>query len=113
MKTFARCSARVRLPEGAAHDAVLVADRAVGTDQDRRYVLVVGSDDKVQYRPVKLGPLHDGLRVVREGLTPADRVVVRGLQRVRPGVQVKVQVVAMSKDLDGKSALADVDGGAR
>jgi RND family efflux transporter MFP subunit len=105
--------ARVRLPDGVAHDSVLVADRAVGTDQDRRYVLVVGSDDKVQYRAVKLGPLHEGLRVVREGLTTGDRVVVRGLQRVRPGVQVKAQVVAMSKDLDGKSAFADTDGGAR
>jgi membrane fusion protein, multidrug efflux system len=105
--------ARVRLPDGVAHDAVLVADRAIGTDQDRRYVLVVDREEKVQYRPVKLGPLHDGLRVVREGLTASDRVVVRGLQRVRPGVQVKATTVPMSKDLDGKSAANETDGGAR
>jgi multidrug efflux system membrane fusion protein len=105
--------ARVRLPDGAARDSVLVADRAVATDQDRRYVLVVDHDGKVQYRAVKLGPLHEGLRVVREGLTASDRVVVRGLQRVRPGVQVKADVMPMSKDIDGKSASADIDGGAR
>ncbi|NVL67953.1 hypothetical protein HWN74_26860 [Escherichia coli] len=50
---------------------------------------------------------------MREGLTASDRVIVRGLQRVRPGVQVKADVMAMSKDIDGKSASADVDGGAR
>lgn len=105
--------ARVRLPDGAAHDSVLIADRAVSTDQDRRYVLVVDGEGKVQYRPVKLGPLHEGLRVVREGLTASDHVVVRGLQRVRPGVQVKAELVPMTRDADGKSAAAQVDGGAR
>jgi RND family efflux transporter MFP subunit len=87
--------ARVRLPAGAAHETVLVADRAVGTDQDRRYVYVVDAEDKVQRRVVKLGPLHDGLRVVREGLGASDRVVVVGLQRVRPGVQVTPDLVPM------------------
>lgn len=105
--------ARVRLPSGAARDSVLVADRAVATDQDRRYVLVVDPAGKVQYRAVKLGPLHEGLRVVREGLTAADRVIVRGLQRVRPGVQVKAEVIPMSKDIDAKSASVDSHGGAR
>lgn len=105
--------ARVRLPDGVAHDSVLVADRAVATDQDRRYVLVVDKEGKVQYRPVKLGPLHEGLRVVREGLGASDRVVVRGLQRVRPGALVKAEVIPMSKDIDGKSASTDADGGAR
>jgi membrane fusion protein, multidrug efflux system len=89
--------ARVRLPEdGAARPAVLVSDRAVGTDQDRRYVLVVDKDNKVQYRSVKLGPLHEGLRVVKGGLAASERVVVRGLQRVRPGVAVTPEVVAMA-----------------
>ncbi len=88
--------ARVRMPLGAAHDTVLVDDRAVGTDQDRRYVYVVDPQNKVQYRAVKLGPLHEGLRVVREGLTPADRVVVVGLQRVRPGAPVSVDLVPMA-----------------
>lgn len=89
--------ARVRLPEGGpVHDAMLVADRAVGTDQDRRFVYVVDKEDKVQYRPVKLGPLHDGLRVVREGVNASDRVVVSGIQRVRPGVVVSPEASSMN-----------------
>jgi RND family efflux transporter MFP subunit len=88
--------ARVRLPEEDARAAVLVSDRAVGTDQDRKFVLVVDGDNKVQYRAVKLGPLHDGLRVVRDGVAPADRVVVRGLQRVRPGAAVAPELVTMA-----------------
>jgi len=87
--------ARVRLPEGPARDAILVSDRAVATDQDRRFVWVVDKDDKVQHRAVKLGPLHEGMRVVREGLSTSDRVVVRGLTRVRPGIQVSADVIGM------------------
>jgi RND family efflux transporter MFP subunit len=88
--------ARVQLPEDAAHQAVLIADLAVGTDQDRRFVWVVGQDGKVLHREVTLGPLTGGLRVVREGLTTADRVIVRGLQRVRPGVVVAPEVISMN-----------------
>lgn len=102
--------ARVRLPEGAEKDTLLVADRAIGTDQDRRFVLVVDDAGKVNYKPVKLGPLHDGLRVVREGITGADKVIVRGLQRVRPGAVVKATAVEMSKDLDQAHAAADGQG---
>jgi len=98
--------ARVRLTDGVAHDAVLVSDRAVATDQDRRFVWVVGADGKAGYRSVKLGPLDDGLRVVREGLTPADRVVVRGLQRIRPGAEVAVDVISM-RAADGDLAAAE------
>lgn len=87
--------ARVQLPEAAAREAVLIADQAVATDQDRRFVWVVGQDGKVEHRPVKLGPLDHGLRVVREGLAPSDRVIVRGLQRVRPSVEVTTELVAM------------------
>jgi RND family efflux transporter MFP subunit len=101
--------ARIQLPAAEAHDTVLVADRAVGTDQDRRYVYVLDREDKVQYRLVKLGPLHDGLRVVREGLAASDRVVVVGLQRVRPGVQVTADLVPMTAPSAAPGAL----GGAR
>jgi len=95
--------ARVRLPEsGGERDALLVSDRAVATDQDRRFVWVVGADGKASYRGVKLGPIEHGLRVVRDGLTPEDRVVVRGLQRVRPGAQVEAEQVAM-RELDAPS----------
>jgi multidrug efflux system membrane fusion protein len=87
--------ARVRLTDGVAHDAVLISDRAVATDQDRRFVWVVGADGKATYRAVKLGPIEDGLRVVREGLSTADLVVVRGLQRVRPNAEVTPEEIPM------------------
>jgi len=89
--------ARVRLLGEKKYDALLINDSAVGTDQTIKYVLVVGQDNKVEYRPVKLGPVIDGLRVVREGLKADDTIVVNGLQRVRPGAQVQPQTVAMGE----------------
>jgi RND family efflux transporter MFP subunit len=89
--------ARVRLLGDKKHDALLINDSAVGTDQTVKYVLVVGADNKVEYRPVKLGPVIDGLRVVREGLKANDTIVVNGLQRVRPGSPVTPQRVAMGE----------------
>jgi multidrug efflux system membrane fusion protein len=88
--------ARVKLGSGAAKPAVLIDDRAIGTDQSRKFVFVVGTENKVAYREVKLGPLVDGLRVVREGLNPGERIVVNGLQRVRPGVLVAPNEVPMN-----------------
>jgi len=88
---------RVRLGHAKAENAVLVSESAVGTDQDKRYVMVVGSDNKVAYRPVTLGPSVDGLRIVSAGLEPGERIVVNGLQRVRPGSVVAPQ--------DAKTAL--------
>jgi multidrug efflux system membrane fusion protein len=79
------------------YDALLINDSAVGTDQTVKYVLVVGADNKVQYTPVKLGPVIDGLRVVRDGLKADDTIVVNGLQRVRPGSPVTPQKVAMGE----------------
>jgi len=89
--------ARVRLMESREYDAVLINDSAIGTDQTVRYVLVVGAGNKVEYRPVKLGPIVDGLRVVQSGLVPGETIVVNGLQRVRPGAQVNPQRVAMGE----------------
>lgn len=89
--------ARVRLLGDKKYDALLINDSAVGTDQTVKYVLVVGADNKVEYRPVKLGPVIDGLRVVREGLKENDTIVVNGLQRVRPGSPVTPQNVAMGE----------------
>ena len=80
---------------------VLVAERAIGTDQDRKFVYVstpVGEDGKnfkADYRAVKLGPVIDGLRVVRSGLKPGEQIVVNGLQRVRPGAPIAPQLVKM------------------
>lgn len=88
--------ARVRLPEGApSQPALLIADQAVATDQNRRFVWVVADDGKVAYRPVTLGPLEKGLRVVRDGLSANDKIVVRGLQRIRPGAAVEFDTVPM------------------
>lgn len=89
--------ARVKLIGSAKYDAILVNDSAVGTDQNVRYVFALDKDNKVQYRPVKLGPLADGLRVVRQGLQPGEFVVVNGLQRVRPGIQVAPERVVMGE----------------
>ncbi|MEO5823718.1 MAG: efflux RND transporter periplasmic adaptor subunit [Vicinamibacteraceae bacterium] len=86
---------RLRLPGTVAYKGVMVEDRAVGTDLDRRYVLVVGADKVIASRTVTLGPLVDGLRVVRSGLKPGELVVVNGLQRVRPGSRAEATVAAM------------------
>ena len=79
---------RVRLIASAPYEALLVPDAAIATDQARKIVFVVKEDNTVEAKPVILGPLDEGLRVVREGLKPEDRVVVDGLQRVRVGAKV-------------------------
>jgi RND family efflux transporter MFP subunit len=89
--------ARVKLMGSNQYNALLINDSAIGTDQTVRYVLVVGADNKVQYRPVKLGPIIDGLRVVTDGLTAGETIVVSGLQRVRPGSPVTPERVAMGE----------------
>ena len=71
--------------------AILLSDEAIGSDQSQKFVVVVDGEQKAQYRTVKIGPLVDGLRVIREGVTPEDWIVVAGLQRVRPGLVVDAQ----------------------
>ncbi len=80
--------ARVRVPGSAKYQALLVPDLAIGTDQGQKFVSVVNAQETVEYRMVKLGPIMDGLRVIREGLKPDDWVVVNGLMSVRPGAKV-------------------------
>jgi RND family efflux transporter MFP subunit len=80
--------ARVRVPGSGTGEALLIPDAAVGSDQTERYVYVLGGDDVVAYRKIGIGPLVHGLRVVREGLQPTERIVIAGLQRVRPGIAV-------------------------
>ena len=87
--------ARVQLLGSAEHDALLIEERAIGTDQTQNYVLVLDTDNKVAYRGVELGRALDGLRIIRKGLKPGDVVVVSGLQRVRPGVEVSPKRVVM------------------
>jgi len=87
--------ARVKLFGHNTFPAVLVDDRAVGTDQSQKFVYVVDADNKVSYRTVKIGRLTNGLRIVQEGLAAGETVVVNGLQRVHPGQVVAPQRVAM------------------
>jgi membrane fusion protein, multidrug efflux system len=85
---------RLRLAGTASYRGLLIEDRAVGTDLSKKFVYVVGPKNEIQYRSVTLGPIVDGLRVVRSGLEAGESVVVNGLQRVRPGVQVTPVVEA-------------------
>ncbi len=91
--------ARVRLVSSEHAPALLVRDAAIGTDQDRKFVLVLAKGDSLAYRPVEIGRLaDDGLRVVRSGVAEGDKVVVNGLMRVRPGMKVSPKLVAMVPD---------------
>lgn len=91
--------ARVQIEGGGQHSeqtmVTLIDERAVGTDQNRKYVVVVGPDGKAEFRPVHLGTQVGALRSVRTGLKPGERIVVNGLQRVRPGASLAPQLVAM------------------
>jgi RND family efflux transporter MFP subunit len=78
----------VRIPVGKTDNALLVADRALGVDQRGHYLLVVNQDDVVEERPVQIGALHDGMRVIEQGLSADDRIVIDGLQRAIPGSNV-------------------------
>jgi multidrug efflux pump subunit AcrA (membrane-fusion protein) len=82
----------MRLSTAQASQALLVPDSAVQTDEARKVVLVVGKDGNVSPHPVTVGPLIGGLRVVRSGLAPLDRVVIAGSQLVMPGVKVQARV---------------------
>jgi RND family efflux transporter MFP subunit len=97
--------ARVKLIGSGEYNALLINDSAVGTDQSIKFVLKVGAGNKVEYAPVKLGPLVDGLRVVREGLKADDVILVKGLQQVRPGMPVSPQLVAMGEPRRGGNTL--------
>jgi membrane fusion protein, multidrug efflux system len=88
--------ARIRLQGGNARGGCLAKDEAVVTDLNQKYVFVLGKNNTLEYRPVKLGPITEGLRVVREGLHEGDVIVVSGLQRVRPGAPVTPKKVSMA-----------------
>ncbi len=88
--------ARVRVPVSAPTSALLISERAIGTDQSQKFVFAVGADNTVTYRTVKLGAVIDGKRVVREGLSPGETIIVNGLQRVRPGMIVAPELQALA-----------------
>jgi RND family efflux transporter MFP subunit len=83
--------ARVQVPGSAPHDALLIPDSAIGTEQARKFVLLVGPDNVATLRYVTLGDLVDRMRVIKSGLAPEDRVIVAGLMRARPGTKVTPQ----------------------
>ena len=90
--------ARLRLAGSGRYSATLVLDRAIGTDQDKKFVMVVKPDSTVDYRPIRIGRLLDEFRVVLSGLEPGERIVINGLQRVRPGMKTTPTLVAMRAD---------------
>lgn len=98
--------ARARVPGSAKYSALLIPDLAVGTDQSQRFILVVNDKNVIEYRPVQLGPVVDGLRVVREGLQSNDWVVVNGLMSARPGTPVNPVHAAIGETPKNPSAVA-------
>lgn len=90
--------ARIRVPLSERHPALLVGERAIGTDQAQKYVLTLTPTNTLAYQSVKLGPAVDGKRIVRSGLEPGQQIVVNGLQRVRPGMQVTPQNEVTSRE---------------
>jgi multidrug efflux system membrane fusion protein len=87
--------ARVKVNGGNPRKAMMVTDEAVATDQDRKYVLVVDDQQHVVYKQVQIGPLYNGLRIIESGISAGDRVIVNGMQRVRPDQLVTARTVAM------------------
>jgi multidrug efflux system membrane fusion protein len=87
--------ARVRMGQPQQQTLVMIDERAIGTDQDKKFVMVVGDDNRAIYRGITLGGSVDGLRIVKDGLKSGDRIVVNGLQRVRPGALLKSEIAQM------------------
>ncbi len=81
--------ARIRLPKGGPHRAILIPEVALGSDQGQRFLYVLNDKNQVEYRRVEVGSPQGELREIKSGLSENDRVVLKGLQRVRPGITVK------------------------
>ncbi len=90
--------ARVKLIGSDTYEGILIDNKAIGTDLNNKFVLVVNAENTLEYRPVTLGETINGLRIVTQGLAPEDVIVVNGLQRVRPAMQIKPNSVAMASD---------------
>lgn len=93
---------RVRVPVSAVHERLLISERAIGTDQSQKFVLAVRDDHTVAYRPVELGPMIDDMRIIKAGVAAGDRIIVNGLQRIRPGMVVN----ATSASTTGPTSVA-------
>ncbi len=97
---------RVRVPIGTPRYALMISEQSLGTDQGRKFLYVVNDKNEVVYRPVKVGPLNEGLRVIEDGLKRGERVIVSGLQRVKPGAKVDPKPADLSGNPE-KSAEGD------
>lgn len=86
---------RLQMGQPKTERAMMINERAVGTDQNKKYVMVVTKENKAEYREVSLGVAVDGLRVVTAGLKPGEQIIVKGMQRIRPGAPVAPEVIAM------------------
>jgi RND family efflux transporter MFP subunit len=102
--------ARIRIPLSERYPATLIDERAVGTDQGQKFVLTLSPTNTVEYRPVKLGPAVSGMRIVRSGLEPGEKIVVNGLQRVRPGMPVTPQIDVADTRNSVPTALSSASG---
>ena len=103
--------ARVRLPLGDPHQALLVIDRAIDSNQGQKVLYVVDEKNRVASRPVRIGALHERLRVIEEGLKPGERLIVNGLQQVRPGATIEPKLVDMPVSVAGRQSDAMDSGG--
>lgn len=99
--------AQVRLPGSAPYDAILIPDRAIGSDQSEKFVYVVGDDGTVRRQNIKIGPIVHGLRVIRDGLKGNEKIIVGGIQRVRPGAKVNATVEQFAIDAKDDDGLPD------
>jgi RND family efflux transporter MFP subunit len=97
--------ARIRVPLSGRYTALMIEERSIGTDQGQKFVLALSSTNTVQYRPVSLGPVVDGKRVVRSGLSEGEEIVINGLARVRPGMPVTPERQVAEKPKALKTAL--------
>jgi RND family efflux transporter MFP subunit len=89
---------RVRLPVGEPHKAVLVPEQALSPDQGKKIVYVINEKNQVVYRQVDVGPLYEGMRAITRGVSEGERIVVSGLQRIRPGIVVKPNELEQPKE---------------
>jgi multidrug efflux system membrane fusion protein len=96
--------ARIRVPLSARHNALLISEKAVGTDQAQKYVLALTPTNTVAYQPVVLGPALGGMRIIRSGVTGGEQIVINGMQRVRPGMSVKAEQEAIASKADARIA---------
>lgn len=96
--------ARIRIPVSDKHSVVLVDERAIGTDQANKFVLTLTASNTVAYQPVEIGPVMDGKRIIRSGLSTGQKIVVNGMQRVRPGMPVNAEPEATAHTAEIKTA---------